>query len=84
MQDCGGVLPALVTLHHKQGLQAIHRESSLGQEAFAHSTLDGCKLNNALFVMAQQKLHPTVAEKTLGVKNNNHEQSLSDTTRWPL
>lgn len=83
-QKSGRVLPDAIAIDQQQRLQAFDLQPGLRQKGLAVFALYGRKTQHTAFVVAQQKLHPTIAEQALRIKNNNHDVRCAVARlRWP-
>src|SRR2546426_5774553 len=71
-QQSRRMLPDAIAIDQQQRLQALDLQAGLRQESLAMCALYRRKTQHATLVVAQEKLHPSVAEQALRIKNNNH------------
>jgi hypothetical protein len=80
-QDGGRVLPCATPVHYEQRLQSVNVQPHLSKQALSCGPLNRGKADDASPVVLQQKSHPTVAEQTLSIEDNNHNESFSTSIR---
>lgn len=78
------VLPGALSFNDQQCLEAVDFQTLFREQPRTVRALDGCKSDLALAIVAQDKLHPAVAQQAFSVEHDDHGGVSGLRTRWPL
>lgn len=70
-QNGSRVLPTAAAINQQQGLQPLDLQTRLVQQSLPGGALYGRETENAPVVVFEEKLHPTVAQQALRVKDDD-------------